>query len=124
MTLGAWKVTGIGLALVLLLVFGGAGGAWLAACHYRPLLDTANTGLASAKQARDNLEVLSGEQGRKLGELVSAGELRERNASLALAKAKKFSQSDYAAANKLLLERTGGDPVKAVESVIDEELGL
>ena len=55
---------------------GAAGGAWLAACHYRSLLDTANTGLATAKQSRDNLETLADEQGRKLGELVLAGELR------------------------------------------------
>ena len=76
MTPGAWKLTGVGLALALLLVLGAAGGAWLAACHYRSLLDTANTGLATAKQSRDNLETLADEQGRKLGELVLAGELR------------------------------------------------
>lgn len=124
MTPGAWRLTGIGLALVLLLVLGAAGGAWLVACHYRPLLDTANTGLATAKQSRDNLETLVGEQGRKLGELVLAGELRERNAALAIAKAKEDAQPDYAAANKLLRERTSGDPAEAAASIIDQELGL
>lgn len=124
MTPWAWKLTGIGLALALLLVLGAAGGAWLAACHYRPLLDTANTGLATAKQSRDNLETLAGEQGRKLVELVLAGELRERNAALAIAKAKEDAQPDYAAANKLLRERTGGDSVEAAASIIDQELGL
>ena len=124
MTPGAWKLTGIGLSLLLLLVLGGAGGAWLAARHYRPLLDTANTGLVTAKQARDNLETLAGEQGRKLGELVLAGELLERNAALATSKAKEDAQPDYAAANKLQRERTGGDPAKAAASIIDQELGL
>ena len=124
MTSGAWKLAGEGLALVLLLVLGAAGGVWLAACHYRPLLDTANTGLATTKQARDYLEILAGEQGRKLGKLVLAGELRERNAALAIAKAKEDAQPDYAAANKLLRERTGGDPAEAAASIIDHELGL
>ena len=114
----------MGLALVLLLVLGATGGAWLTACHYRPLLDTANTGLATAKQAHDNLETLAGEQGRKLGELVLAGELRERSAALAIAKAKEDAQPDYTAANKLLRERTGGDPAEVAASIIDQELGL
>ena len=114
----------MGLALALLLALGAAGGGWLAACHYRPLLDTANTGLATAKQARDNLETLAGEQGRKLGELILTGQLRERNASLAISKAKEEAQPDYAAAIKLLRQRTGGNPAEAAASIIDRELGL
>ena len=114
----------MGLVLVLLLVLGAAGGVWLAACHYRPLLDIANIGLASAKQVRDNLETLAGEQGMKLGELVLAGELRERDAARATEKAKVHAKSDYAAANKLLRERTGGNSAQAAESIIDQELGL
>lgn len=124
MTPGAWKLAGVGLALVLLLVAGAAGGVWFAAVYYRPLLDTANADLVTAELARDNLETLAGEQGRKLGELVLAGELRERYAALATAKAEEDARSDYAAANKLLLERTGGDPAKAAEEIIDQELGL
>lgn len=124
MTPGAWKLTGVGLALVLLLVLGAAGGGRLAACHYRLLLDVANTDLATAKLARDNLETLAGEQGRKLGELVLAGELRERNAALAQEKARQEAQPDYAAANNLLRERTGGDPAQAASAIIDKELGL
>ena len=124
MTLGAWKLTGIGLALALLLVLGASGGAWLAACHYRPLLDTANTDLATAKLARDNLETLAGEQGRKLGELVLAGDERARQAAQAVADAKELAKPDYAAANRLLQERIGGDPAKAAEAIIDQELGL
>ncbi|KAA0943669.1 MULTISPECIES: hypothetical protein [unclassified Pseudomonas] len=97
MSSAAWRLAGIGLAVLLLLAVGAAGGARLAAGHYRPLLDTANSDLSTAKNGRDNLEVLAGEQGKKLGELVQAGELRERS---------------------------GGDPVQAAESIIDQALGL
>lgn len=119
--------TKVGAALVLALllaVLGATGGVWLAAGYYRPLLDAANTDLASTKSARNNLEALAGEQGRKLGELVQAGQLRERNAALARQKASQEAQPDYAAANQLLRERTGGDPAQAAASIIDQELGL
>ena len=124
MTPVAWKFAGIGLALALLLSLGAAGGVGLAANHYRPLLDTSNANLAKTKLARENLEELAGEQGRKLGELVAAGELRERNASQAIAKAKEEAGADYAAANRLMQERTGGDPAEVAASIIDQELGL
>lgn len=118
------KLIGLGLAVALLLLLGAGGGVWLAAGHYRPLLDAANGDLVSAKAARDNLVTLTGEQGRKLGELVLAGELRERNATLAQEKASQEAQPDYAAANQILRERTGGDPAEAAEAIIDQELGL
>ena len=119
-----WRAPGIGVALVLLLATGTGLGIWLAAGHYRPLLDTANSDLSTAKAGRDNLEALAGEQGRKLGELVLAGEVRERAAAQLMTKAKEEAQPDYAAANRLLQERTGGDPAQAAASIIDEELGL
>ena len=118
------KLIGLGLSVALLLVLGAGLGAWLAARHYRPLLDAANNDLTSTKTARDNLVALTGEQGRKLGELVLAGELRERNATLAQEKASQEAQPDYAAANQILRERTGGDPAEAAEAIIDQELGL
>lgn len=124
MSPAAGKLACIGLALALLLVLGASGGVWLAASHYRPLLYLANADLAKAKLARDNLEELAGEQGRKLGELVAAGELRERYAAKAIARAKEEAAADYAAANRLMQERTGGDPVEATVSIIDQELGL
>lgn len=112
------------LAVLLVLAVGAGAGVWLSARHYRPLLDTANLDLANTKAARANLEALSVEQGRKLGELVQAGELRERNAALAQEKARQEAQPDYAAANNLLRERTGGDPAQAASAIIDKELGL
>ena len=118
------KLAGLILATILLVILGMGGGAWLAARHYRPMLDAANTDLATARSARDNLEALAGEQGRKLGDLVLAGELRERNAALAQEKAHQEAQPDYAAANQLLRERTGGDPAQAARAIIDQELGL
>lgn len=92
--------------------------------HYRPLLDTANTGLTKVDEDRLNLEILAGEQGRKLDELVQAGELRKRGAALAIAKAKEDFKPGYVAANKFLRERTGGDPAQAAVSIIDQELRL
>ncbi|MCC3698788.1 hypothetical protein [Pseudomonas phage PseuP_222] len=124
MSAGAWRVVGILLAVVLVLVAGAALGAWLSSRHYRPLLDTAQTELATTKAGRDNLEALAGEQGRKLGDLVLAGEERERRAAQAQADAQELAQHDYSAANRLLQERTGGDPAPAAESIIDQELGL
>ncbi|UXV21081.1 hypothetical protein N4P55_06910 [Pseudomonas fluorescens] len=120
----AQKLIGLALVVTLLLVLGAGGGAWLAARHYRPMLDAANIDLATTRSARDNLEELAGEQGRKLGALVQAGELRERNAALAQEKARQDAQPDYAAANNLLRERTGGDPAQAASAIIDKELGL
>ena len=118
------KLVGLGLAAILLSFLGVGGGVWLSARHYRPLLDVSNASLTKAALARDNLEALAGEQGRKLGDLVQAGRLRERNAALAQEKARQEAQPDYAAANKLLRERTGGDPAEAAGEIIDLELGL
>lgn len=118
------KLIGLGLAVILLLGLGAGGGVLLAARHYRPLLDAVNNDLATTKSSRDNLETLAGEQGKKLDELVRAGELRERNATLAQEKARQEAQPDYAAANQLLRGRTGGDPAQAAAAIIDQELGL
>ena len=118
------KLAGLGLVAILLLTIGAGGGVWLASVHYRPMLDAANIELANAQTARNNLEALAGEQGRKLGELVQAGNSRERNAALAQEKARQSAQPDYAAANRLLRERTGGDPAQAAAGIIDLELGL
>jgi hypothetical protein len=118
------KLVGLGLVVILLLVLGATAGAWLTAGHYRPLLDAANNDLATTKSARDNLEELAGEQGKKLGELVQAGKDRELAATLARNKATQEAQPDFAAANQLLRERTGGDPAQAAAAIIDQELGL
>lgn len=118
------KLALLGLAVVLLLVLGAVGGAWLAAWHYRPILDAANLDLGVTRTARANLESLAEEQGRKLGELVLAADQRELTAAQAQAKAAQEAQPDYAAANQLLRERTGGDPAQAAAAIIDQELGL
>ncbi|PNG28943.1 hypothetical protein A1395_27960 [Pseudomonas protegens] len=124
MSAGAWRAVGILLAVVLVLVAGTALGAWLASRHYRPLLDTAQADLVTAKAGRNNLEALAGEQGRKLGDLMLAGQERERRAAQAQADAQELAGHDFAAASGLLLGRSGGDPAQAAESIIDQELGL
>ncbi|AZC52255.1 hypothetical protein C4K35_4686 [Pseudomonas chlororaphis subsp. piscium] len=113
------------LVLAGLLIAAGAGlGAWLAAGHYRQLLDAAQDDLATTKAGRANLEELVGEQGRKLGDMVLAGQEREQRAAQAQADARELSRVDSAAAYRLLQERIGGDQAAAATSVIDQELGL
>ncbi|WP_235972452.1 hypothetical protein [Pseudomonas paraversuta] len=120
----AVKAARVFIPFLLLIVIGSDLGWWLAARHYRPLLDAAYADLANLKSARDNLETLVGEQGRKLGELMLAGDERARHAAQAVADAKELAKHDYAAANRLLQERTGGDPAQAAATLIDRELGL
>ncbi|RWU21672.1 hypothetical protein DM813_19270 [Pseudomonas alkylphenolica] len=103
---------------------GAALGVWQAEKHYRPKLDDANAQLASCKGARGNLESLATEQGLKLGELVLAGNERQARAEQALKEAAARAQDDFAAANRLQQERTGGDQCAAATAIIDQELGL
>lgn len=116
-----WMVLAIGGSLIGL---GVAIGVWQAAGHYRPLLDDANGLLTSCKAARGNLEALAAEQGLKLGELVLAGNERQAGAELAVKEAAARAKDDFAAANRLQQERTGGDQCAAAASVIDQELSL
>lgn len=109
---------------ILLIGLGGAGGVWLAVEHFRPLLDTANGNLTKCQTARGNLETLTTEQGLKLGELVLAGDERQSKAELAVREATAWAQDDFAAANRLQQERTGGDQCAAATAIIDQELGL
>lgn len=112
------------LGCVLLAGLGGAGGVWLAAGHYRPLLDQANGEVSTCKAARDNLSGLAQEQGKALGDLTMAANERQARAEQAVGEAKARAQDDYAAANRLQQERTGGDQCAAATSIIDKELGL
>lgn len=82
-------------------------------------LDAANAELATTKAGRDNLEGLAGEQ----GELVQAGQERERNAAQAQTNARTRAIREYAAANRLLRERTGGDQCAAVTRLLIRSWG-
>ncbi len=53
------KLAGPIIAAVLLIVLGGAGGVWLSARHYRPLLDDQQVNAAQCTAARDNLAGLT-----------------------------------------------------------------
>ncbi|MEX5320699.1 hypothetical protein WCE04_15335 [Pseudomonas shirazica] len=108
----------------LLIGAGAAGGTWLAADHYRPLLDQANKEAATCIAARDNLRGLAAEQGKALGDLALVANERQAGAEKAVDKAKASADLDYAAANRLQQERTGGDQCAAATSIIDKELGL
>ncbi|HDS1780993.1 TPA: hypothetical protein QEM49_005593 [Pseudomonas putida] len=108
----------------LLIGAGAAGGTWLAADHYRPLLDQANKEAATCVAARDNLSGLAAEQGQALGDLALAANARQAGAEKAVGEAKASADIDYAAANRLQQERIGGDQCAAATSIIDKELGL
>lgn len=118
------RLAAVLLGCVLLVGLGGAGGVWLAAGHYRPLLDQANGAVSTCKAARDNLSGLAAEQGKALGDLTLAANARQAGAEQAVGAAKVAAKGDYAAANRLQQERTGGDQCAAATSIIDKELGL
>lgn len=118
------RLAAVLMGAVLLLGAGGVGGTWLAAGHYRPLLDQANKEAASCVAARDNLSGLAAEQGKALGDLALAANERQAGAEKAVGEAKASAGLDYAAAIRLQQERTGGDQCEAATSIIDKELGL
>ena len=112
------------LGMLLLIGLGAALGVWQAAEHYRPHLDDAKEQLIRCKGARGNLEALATEQGLKLGELVLAGNERQVRVEQAVKEATAQAQDDFAAANRLQQETTGGDQCAAATAIIDQELGL
>lgn len=120
MNVWALRVAGVGL----LLVIGIAIGVWMAINHFQPALDEEQDRVAACTAARDNLAILAQEQGKALGELTLAANARQAGAEKAMGEAKSSAGIDYAAANRLQQERTGGDECAATISIIDKELGL
>lgn len=118
------RLAAILLGCVLLAGLGGAGGIWLAAGHYRPMLDQALKEATTCVAARDNLSGLAADQGKAIGDLALAANERQAGAEKAVGEAKASAGLDYAAANRLQQERTGGDQCAAATSIIDKELGL
>lgn len=120
--MSAWALRLTGASLLILL--GMVVGTWAATGHFRPLLDAEQEQATTCKAARDNLTGLAAEQGKALGDLVLAASTRQAAAEQAVSDAKASADLDYAAANRLLHERTGGDQCAAAASIIDKELGL
>lgn len=112
----------VGAGLLILLGIGV--GTWATTAHFRPLLDAEQEQATTCKAARDNLAGLAVEQGKALGDLVLAASARQAAAEQAVSEAKASADLDYAAANRLQQERTGGDQCAAATSIIDQELGL
>lgn len=108
----------------LALLAAGALGAWLAAGHYRPLLDEAQDLAAQCLQARQDLESAVGEQNARLAQLRAEAEQRQQAAAQAQQEARQAASGDYAAAQRLQQERIGGDQCAAAEAVINRELVL
>lgn len=120
MTSLAMRAAGAGLLILLGVLLG----IWSATGHFQPLLDAEQNQVASCKAAQDNLSGLAAEQGKALGGLTLAANARQARAEQAVDKAKASAKGDYAAANRLQQERTGGDQCSAAISIIDKELGL
>lgn len=120
--MSAWlaRTAGAGLLIVL----GMTVGIWATTSHFRPLLDDQQDKTAQCTAARDNLYGLATEQGKALGDLMLAANTRQDAAEKAVSKSKASADLDYAAANRLQQERTGGDQCTAATLIIDKELGL
>ncbi|MHC5127155.1 hypothetical protein ACYST8_13945 [Pseudomonas inefficax] len=114
------RVAGAGLLVLLGIAVGG----WATTSHFLPALDAEQDLVAACTAARDNLADLAQEQGKALGELTLAAKARQARAEQAVGKAKASAEVDYAAANRLQQERTGGEQCAAAVSIIDKELGL
>ena len=93
----------------LLIMIGIMVGVWAATGHFRPLLDDQQDKAAQCSAARDNLAGLAQEQGKALGDLTLAENARQAGAEKAAGEAKASAGIDYAAANRLQQEHTGGD---------------
>ncbi|AMD42704.1 hypothetical protein ACUHM0_005598 [Pseudomonas aeruginosa] len=118
------RVLSVALACLLLLGLGAAGGVWLGARHYRPQLDAALADLVACRASRGELESAVAEQVRQVAALRVVGEQRARDAALAVDRGRQQAAEQYAAAQRLLSQRTAGEQCAAAEAVIDQELGL
>ncbi|EMB9876962.1 hypothetical protein VAL15_001319 [Pseudomonas aeruginosa] len=118
------RVVSVALGCLLLVGLGAAGGVWLGARHYRPQLDAASADLAACRASRGELESAVAEQVRQVAALRLADEQRARDAAQAVEQARRRADGDYAAAQRLLRERSAGDQCQAAEVVIDQELRL
>ncbi|MCF1486931.1 hypothetical protein LZ838_06120 [Pseudomonas sp. AA27] len=116
----ALRFTGAGL----LIVFGMAVGTWVTTRHFRPLLDNQQDLTTQCAAALDSLAGLVQEQGEAIGDLTLAANERQAKAEHAVGEATASAQVDFAAANRLQHERTGGDQCAAAASIIDKELAL
>ncbi|MCV0076723.1 hypothetical protein KUC82_06690 [Pseudomonas aeruginosa] len=119
-----WKASGLVLAALLLVGLGAAGGVWLGARHYRPQLDAALADLVACRASRGELESAVAEQVRQVAALRLADQQRARDAAQAVDRGRQQAAEQYAAAQRLLSQRTAGEQCAAAEAVIDQELGL
>ncbi|EIU7198561.1 TPA: hypothetical protein NI618_001799 [Pseudomonas aeruginosa] len=118
------RVISIALACLVLVGLGTAGGVWIGARHYRPQLDAALADLVACRASRGELESAVAEQVRQVAALRLADEQRARDAAQAVDRGRQQAAEQYAAAQRLLRERSAGDQCQAAEVVIDQELGL
>ncbi|EPJ4524286.1 TPA: hypothetical protein L6A41_34540 [Pseudomonas aeruginosa] len=119
-----WRWATIALACLVLVGLGTAGGVWLGARHYRPQLDAALADLVACRATWGELKSAVAEQVRQVAALRQADEQRARDAAQALEQGRQQAAERYAAAQRLLYQRTAGEQCAAADAVIDQELGL
>ncbi|ENG9371041.1 hypothetical protein ABVN79_006721 [Pseudomonas aeruginosa] len=118
------RALSVALACLVLVGLGTAGGVWLGARHYRPQLDAARSDLVACRASRGELESAVAEQVRQVAALRLADQQRARDAAQAVDRGRQQAAEQYAGAQRLLSQRTGGEQCAAAEVVIDQELGL
>lgn len=131
MSATAWKGTSLLLAVLLLLAVGVGLGAWLAAEHYRPLLDTAqqqiadsSAAVASCVTSRDSLAagVDAQNQALVLLQTVAAQSAERARAQQEAAEGRAVAAEQNAQA--ILAERVpaGAEVCSAARQAFDKEL--
>lgn len=112
------------IPMIGLFLVGVGSGVYLCSHRYAGVLDQQRLAHAQCQAARDQLTLLNNERERSIKAFNQAESLRKAKAEKAVGEAKISANADYAAANRLQQERTGGEQCTAAASIIDKELGL
>ena len=113
-----------GIALLVALLAGIAGGAWLAARHFEPQLAAANRKAGEFEHAYLTLAETTGRQNAAIEAERIAGEQRRKTAIAAAKQARSAAQTHYDKGAAILAQRPppGADPCRAARDAFDAEL--
>lgn len=126
-----WKAAALALAAALLIAAGAGMGVWLAAGHYRPLLDTAQKQIADSSAAvascvttRESLAASVETQNQALVRLQASAAQSAERAQAAQQAAEERERAAEQKAQAILAERTpsGADAGSAARQAFDQEL--
>lgn len=98
-------------------------GAWMAARHYQPTIDSLNAKLSKCGSLKEQADAGILSQNNAITALSLAGIVRGLAAENAVAAASESAKGDYGKANEVLAERVEGhDVCAAAASAFDAEL--